>query len=156
MRKLARDSERECSALAVWPSVMRQCHIFFRMERHRSARIGRTLFALTAVWCLGCNSFDILADQLSASTVTTCNETAGTSLTTETGMPSVDVSLSGSDMSVMSGNCGCAHCVGVEPVMFAVGVPDRAVREVFRNIIESPLRISTEPAVPPPQARFIA
>lgn len=130
--------------------------IFFHMARHWSAQVGRTLFAILAVWCLGCSSFDILVEQLSASAVTPCTDESRGSSPSENGAANVLMSVASSDKSTMSGNCGCTHCVGVEPVVFAVVVPHRPMPEAFQKIIENPMRISTEPAVPPPQVSFIA
>ena len=103
-----------------------------------SARIVRLLAGISAVWCLGCSSFDVLIDRIAGGEgggAMSCMTAIGTN--TSAG-PSVGA------IAYHAPGCGCDHCVAIQnrPTPIAPVVPP--VPQTIVRIVESPQSIVRE------------
>ena len=122
------------------------------MLQTSSMRIGRLLFGLLAIWCLGCNSFEMLAGALKQSeSMVACSDRSASSAMVHDDAPSVSAPASNQSSRVDQG-CGCDHCVGTEIIVAQVTPPPRDVPESFNVIAQFPAKVTREPFVPPPEA----
>lgn len=126
------------------------CGILVTMLQSTWMRLGRFIFALLAIWCLGCNSFEMLAGTLRAGSMVACSERSGST----DASPADGARLSAATSNVLSAvdqGCGCDHCVGTEVIVAGVSPVEGLMPESFNLIAQFPAKVSTAPSVPPPE-----
>ena len=121
------------------------------LRRSLLFRTGHPMFAILAIWCMGCSSFDTLLDQAfggSASAQSVCM-TADVSqdLATQALIPAVQAEGDQGDEL----GCGCSHCVGVSAVAASASIVGHPTPEALIGKIGRALRADRQPLVPPPQ-----
>lgn len=123
-----------------------------------SRRIGRTVIAMTSVWCLGCSAFDPIVDHLLGSGASMRCEGESAADESSTGMSSgakttasVDAGQDDRDPQTAV-TCGCESCVApaaaVSAPTFVVTLPHAPLR----FDLATPLSEAPQPLVPPPQS----
>ena len=119
-------------------------------------KLAHPLFAILAVWCLGCSSFDSLLERAfaaSASTQVDCmSAPTGQDATRDTA-PSV---VRADHEQQAADGCGCSHCLGVQQESGTISPIRQPVPEAVIATIGRELRADREPLVPPPQGRVEA
>jgi hypothetical protein len=121
--------------------------------RRRSlfSRANHSLFAILAVWCLGCSSFDMFLDSafgVSERPGPTCMSADMSQGPAQS--PAVSTLRSENSQTSADG-CGCSHCAGVRTLAASVSPVPQAKPKVLAATIGRALRVDREPLVPPPQ-----
>jgi hypothetical protein len=118
-------------------------------------RFGRLLFAFLAVWCLGCNSFEMFASAFGQDqSMSACSDDAASQ--NVSGEKQLTIAASSANQaSPISPGCGCDHCVGTEIIVAEVLPIEGLLPPPLNDAAQFPALVTREPAVPPPE-RIVA
>lgn len=119
-------------------------------------KLANPLFAILAVWCLGCTSLDPLLDFAFGNQT----RSQASCMTSDTGGNAEQgVAFSAAPVSDRDGfadACGCSHCVGVQASAASVSPLSPPQPEVAVEKLGRALRADPKPLVPPPQVSVVA
>lgn len=138
-----------------WPATLTNrtgSTYFSAMRVSFATRLFGAGFALLAVWCLGCTSFDaFIGALLHGETLSATYATAGSA----TMSVSIGQSVASAASSDSSNGCGCGHCIAAQADPTEVAVVAQRPPETVQHRPGSATSVDRAPLVPPPIA-FIA